>query len=510
MTATGQRLGRGLAVAAILVGLLLSARTAALAGPVWVVDPCNLGCWRIDPVTEQVTGFVDLSDGDPGSAPAPAGVAFSTIPGEGARWAFVTQGSLVRIVRVSDGIVTRTVDLGAQLGLAGLRLERLDGAPARWAKTPSGDWHWEVALWIVGTREDGGHRDPWFFVLDQEALVEGSPFYLLGHDRMCPPDDPACEYQAVDVRVTTGATGYLVQTALATVVTDDSGQKVAVLAISRDISPAGPWRVRVLREEQQPTPQGGKCRLGLDVPQARPGGHAAIEYGRRLVNANDRNAACEFKEGLADVALWGPGPRGFVDGGKDSRVYHDLVVVDPGNDAAGTVVSVPAGTCVDLGDPEAVTTDVGRGPAGITVTSKLRDDARILVSNRLDGTVSIIGLDEMGTASRTIPLGAGACPEDIGAGMEKARSWVIDDLLFAVGPDGTDPHLEWSAGPMEQGTVYRVYEAPMTDGKGIRDGEGVTPPKPTGPWIPLGQTIDHRWPLDLAPESRAYLVEILE
>ncbi len=493
----------------VLFLFLLLVPSPLMAGStVWVVDPCRCGAWRIDAVTEQVLGFVDLSDGDPASAPDPTGLAFSSVPGAGAEWVFVAQGPYLRVLRADTGALARTLDLATALGLPGLELYRIDAAPARWAKDPLGNPRWQSTLWITANLEIAPEKnEPRFIVLDQDELIAGTPFYLVGHGSLCPPENDSCGYRALDIRVTSGKTAYLVQTALVSAVAGPGGEDVALLAVSRDLSPEGPWRVRLLRREKSSataTPING-----VDAPQARPGGHVAIQGRSRVVNALDAGAWCAMPDPVTDVAIWGPGPRGRVDGGKDARVYHDLVLLAPGSGARGLLVSIPAGTCVDPHDPGTTQVEVGRFPAGITLTSRLRDDAVILVANHDDGTVSVVGYDELGGDARTLVLDAGSCPTDIAAGQEKARSWEIDDLRFLTGPDGADPRLEWSAGPMPDGTVYRVYEAPLTPDRNRSDG-GVAPPKPTGPWIPLGETTGHSWYLDLDPVSRAYLVEIME
>lgn len=493
----------------LLLILLLSPALVAAGSTVWVVDPCEQKVWRIDATTEQVVGFVDLSDGDPAGTPEPTGLTFSSIPGAGAEWVFVAQGPLLRVLRADTGELVRTIDLATALGLPGLTLERLDAAPARRAKDPFGNPYWQSTLWITANREVApGKNEPRFVVLDQDELVKGTPHYLVGDGSLCPPEDGSCGYRALDIRVTSGKSGNLVQTALVSALAGAGRDRVALLSVSRDLSPEGHWRVRLLRIEESSATTAPFD--GVDAPQARPGGHAAIQGRARVVHGIDAGAWCEMPDPVTDVAIWGPGPRGRVDGGRDARFYHDLVLLAPGGGAAGSLVSIPAGTCVDPGDPATARTSVGRFPAGIALTSRLRDDAMILVANRDDGTVSIIGFDELGgSEARTLALDPAACPTDIAAGQEKARSWEIDDLRFVAGSGGTDPHLEWSPGPMPAGTVYRVYEAPMTQDRGA-DSRGVAPLRPTGPWIPLGDTIQHSWSLDLGPVSRAYLVEILE
>jgi hypothetical protein len=108
------------------------------------------------------------------ASPAPQGITFSTVPGHVGRYAYVTQGSQLRVIDA----VTRlprpdlTIDLAAVLGRP-VTLRGLDAAKPR-DLDPSPLVVRNVSLLHIAADVQpagGGLARPWFIVLNQERVL---------------------------------------------------------------------------------------------------------------------------------------------------------------------------------------------------------------------------------------------------------------------------------------------------------------------------------------------------
>ncbi|RMG44540.1 MAG: hypothetical protein D6718_09895 [Acidobacteria bacterium] len=439
----------------------------ALAQEVWVLDEKSGDIEILDAASEQVIAAIPLPPAPDGAAPR--GLAFSTRPAAPGAHAFVTRGAFVLVVDAVARAVVREVDVGALLG----RRATLKGCAAarpRWRASPPpdtgrsppgarsagaagaagalppGDSQVKTAyLHIAADTVDPatGIVEPWFVVLDQDALVSGGPLFetLVSAGPLTGGPNPDATERALDVTVLPTVAGPRVERAWYTVQETPALQElpdrllavpVAGLAKTGPTFSAGTPRATELSARGWPSRSRPGTPFGRELPVLPTGPEGRLEN-------LDTGGECAPGGELVAAAVAGPGPasyRVFAADRSGGRVFE----IDPADCSATPYPTAAGPVALDL--------------LGHVLWRKLfvacRDDDAVTVL-RADGTSAIVYLDSAppeGTCQR--------CPVAIAVQETAASVCEAEDLRVLRGD--LKNVLEWTPGPgCPPGSTFDVF-----------------------------------------------------
>jgi hypothetical protein len=455
----------------LLCACITSAAPAAYR-EVWVVNEGTRDVAVIDPAIDAVVERISLGPNDP-ETPRPWGIAFSTIPGRAGDYAFVTQGSWIRIIDTATRTVVSTFHVVSSpttsitlRGCAAARPERFLAG--------NGEVAWKSYLHVAAAAvETDGRTQPWYVVLDQEALIDPPPDAspVVGSGPMLAYLPPGgMEGEAIDVMVLGAPAGRQQQRAWYSLrflpTSEEDPTRLVSALVTRPPQLWFPWTVDRLWvadvEEDLPI----TTILGPGVPFDRELPVFPERSLGTLRNVGSGGACGEVGEELVSVTVAGPGPLSYT-----------VLAVDQGPPAA--LVRLNPKTC-GISARQAT----GQGPTDVAILGRI-DPERAYVANHDEDTVTRVLVTEQAPwifDPLTIPLDPGGepvspcvqCPRSVGVVATAVDSCNIHDLRVEV--KGGDLLLQWGAVGCEGYAVWAI----------CRDG-GVNCLPP--PWPPPVATI---------------------
>ncbi len=201
-----------------LAGAVLAVTTTAMALPpeVWVVNEGTREISILDSLFDTPATIETIPLGG-AAAPAPYGIAFSTIEGAPGAFVFVTQGGDIRVIRHLDRAIVATCPLAPWLGVDEIVLKGADAARPELFDDPVGGGVAQRSYLHVAADVKVLPTDPavpFFLVLDQAILT--GPILpcsnaVVAFGPLAPPSpDPQ---EAMEVRVLGSPSGARVQRA---------------------------------------------------------------------------------------------------------------------------------------------------------------------------------------------------------------------------------------------------------------------------------------------------------
>ena len=337
----------------VAVTISIPARSEAPCQYAHVIDPCAKKAFVLNAGETEATCFVTLDQG-PAGAYEPRAVDHATLPRQGAFCSFVSQGPFLRVIspyyidlsgydpEVGLG-PTGTVDLAAELGLAGIELAGLHAAgPAEI------DGRTRYLLYAAATLR-GATDQPWIVVFDQELLAPAAfdPANSLWAAIPLCPAGSACEGQAIDVaagaRLPDGS-----QELFVSLLVPVEGQPVQrFLRVVFQASGAHEVSLDPWNDEGLPFDGSEPGALGLEYESLGLTAHGVFQTSSVVSDLHDGSRSCELGPGdPTDVAVWGPGA-------ELDDAYVQFVTVSSGSEEGSL-----------FGYPESVCPVTGQDPAG--------------------------------------------------------------------------------------------------------------------------------------------------
>lgn len=374
------------------------------------------------------------------ASPAPQGITFSTVPGHVGRYAYVTQGSQLRVIDA----VTRlpradlTIDLAAVLGRP-VTLRGLDAAKAR--DLDPGPLVRNVSLLHIAADVQpagGGLARPWFIVLIQERVLGLEAGVKL--------------VQADSLGVTPA--GATVESMKVTAVNTEYGPnfqrawytyRILPLALtfsgSPDSNPGGVKAVEIGAPQSiaplwQPVKE-SSYNTGTAIPPV--GVNVGMPFDRELpviadplsdtVTNLQTGGSCNIPGNVTSLKLSGPAP---------AYRYFALDTGTPGGN--GGLTQFNGRTCAVTD-----TTTLKKAPIDIEVLGVMKW-SEVWVANKDSDVVSVVTRSPSGVINIGLPEVIGVpcveCPVDVAFQETEATSCLADNLL--VTKSGTDLSLSWT------------------------------------------------------------------
>jgi hypothetical protein len=425
---------RGCFAAFLLVG---AAGPVAASPEVWVVNELSRDVSIIASDTEVVSGTVSLAD----RPEQPYGIAFSAVPGHVGQYAFVTQGSFIRVIDTTSRTVVRTVNISTFLGQPAVLKGCYAARPRDFVDTggmPVLRTYLHVAAQVQPAT---GPTEIWFIVLDQEALAISPPGTppIVGAGAMQVAGAGAI-LEAMDVTVLNTPFGPHFERAWYTFreVSPAPTIYAALVATPRLVGSA--WSV--VRTRAQPFTGGTPLpdAIALDVPYSRNLPLLPLGPLGRLLNL-DTESFCDIGGVLRNGIVLGPGPGSFT-----------VLAADRVADGVAGVLRL-----VDLQTCGVQTFPVGVDPVDVVTLSSI-DWTKAFVANRTSDSVTVVRSDgtQATIALDMLPGPCTRCPRSIMRNFVVALACTVTDFRIAEAPNGLDLLLSWTPVGCEAGVSFRV------------------------------------------------------
>lgn len=422
---------RGTNLGAWLLGIAAAVGPLVAAGPeVWVVNGSSRDIAIIDADLETVVGGVPLTD----LPSAPTCVAFSSVEGYAARFAFVGQGAFVRVIDVATRTVVRTVNLAALVGHP-VEVRACDAARPREflaATLPSVESYLHVAAQVQPSMSLP--PEPWFVVLDQRALAVDPPGTppMVAAGMLHPVADGVAR-EGMDVVVLPTEHGPAFQRAWHTYRESTPASRIVARLVAAGLQIGAPWSVIASHEESFMTGTPIPDTLGLAVPFSREFPVLPAGPGGRVVNL-DTGGSCTLGGVPRGVAVTGVGPNGYT-----------VLVVDGSGGGAGSARLVSPQTCAVQSFP------VGADPVDVAIHDHVAF-RKAFVANRGGNTVTVLRPD--GTQAN-IPVGGGPRALDIN---HFPHGCTITHVMTEHPDVSVDVEISWhTVGCDPDTTAYQVW-----------------------------------------------------
>jgi hypothetical protein len=235
-------------VASCAVSLLAAAPALAQQREVWVVNEQSLDISIIDSPGDVPSTIETISLGT-GTDPAPYGIAFSTFATDPGSHAFVTQGPFVKVIDVATRGIVSTVNLATLLGRPDVIARGADSArPDRFIDAGGSEtvrYYLHIAADVRPAA--GMSLEPWFIVLNQEALAGLTTAPALVDDGRLTLTGATGNHEAMEVRVLGAPAGDAVQRAWYSYRVNGSPPSLGAARVISGGAVTDPWTVDARR-----------------------------------------------------------------------------------------------------------------------------------------------------------------------------------------------------------------------------------------------------------------------
>ncbi|MFN7965400.1 MAG: hypothetical protein U0V87_06920 [Acidobacteriota bacterium] len=422
-------------VIAVVAVSLASAQV--LPREAWVVGAGSRKLIVIRTSDKQVVATISLGTL---ATPAPQGIGFSTVPGHVGRYAYVTQGSQLRVIDAVSRLPlpSLTIDLATVLGRP-VTLRGIDAALVR-DLDPSPVIRDASLLHIAADVEPpgGGSPRPWFIILHQERVLglEAGPKLVQAASLGTVPAGVTAEAMKVTAINTEYGPSYqrawytyrilpVALTAVGSLDSNPGGVKAVEIGAPQTLAPS--WQTIAERSYNTgtATPPVG---VNVGAPFDRELPVLADPIGDTVSNLQT-GGSCSIPGNLTSVELSGPAP---------SYRYFALDTGTPGGN--GGLVQFNGRSC-DVTN----TTPLKKTPIDLEVLGTIKW-SEVYVANKDSDVVSVVTRSPSGVVNIGLPEVFAApcveCPVDVALQPTEATSCTVADLF--VTKSGSDLSLSWT------------------------------------------------------------------
>ena len=467
-----------------LEAVILLTAVLVLVSPAWsdsvcqyahVVDPCGKKVFVLDAGETEPTCFVALDEGPPGEY-EPRGVDHATLPGENDFWSFVSQGPFLQVLHpefiwgdeqetIAGILPSRTVDLEADLGLAGIELAGLHAARPVVVNSQV-----RYFLYAAGTRV-GETTEPWLVVFDQQELLtdgEFDPTATLRFATPLCPGEPDCEGTAVDVVVSVPLPGGS-QEVHVSVLAQVDGQTVQQFR-KVVIQESGSYTVSLEPWNDEGVAFDGSAphALGLDYESQGLQPYGVFQTSSVVADLLDGETSCDLVIEPTDVEVWGP------DTALDDPYVRFVSATNPYG--VDTLYGFPEGGCpfseyVPLTvAPGALVHVTGEEPLALALSSDTDRQPWIYTANGSGGVSAVrveIGDDPVEGDTiellEQLEIELGGCPSAISFRDDRFKDCIIWLSPDIPDPPGPRPPDECEPGDIDPWCLHEFGEKPGGD-----------------------------------------------
>jgi hypothetical protein len=275
----------------------------------------------------------------------------------------------------------------------------------------------QYALYAVGYWSDATGAHPYYWVLDQRALLdeESTDPVLIDHGSLC-VGGADCRGPGVSVEVFSPSGDAADQRAYVAYLENPIGGssfEQKMLRLTRGAAPTGPWAVSLdaWNEEGVAFDAQTYPNIGMEFNRVSGEGHGLFATSQQVVNMETGTRSCVLPGTPVDVSSWALDPEVYV-----SYPQTSFQFVSIQGATSSSVIGFPEGECPDLGQPTSISYPIGHEPVGSVIHQRRHRQFDLHVASK-DGTVASFEMRIDGQTGEIVPMSQSTrqvdCPTDI-------------------------------------------------------------------------------------------------
>lgn len=320
----------------------------------------------------------------------PTSMSLTTVPAyKDFGFNFVTQNHELHLIKYDSTEEELTLDLKAEAGLPGTVI-LYDVIAAHPVEVVNGsETEVQYALYVVGFHSNGFLPEPYYWVLDQVAILDRweeydpSAPYLLGDGELCEAGQ-SCGGVAGEIQVfsqTGQGSGQIAYAQMLEFTINPIEQRI--MKLSRNNNKTNAWQVTISHDLEPGNTAFPNLGFAFDRQSRVPYG----AVGGAVMNLDTNTTNCSMGDVVTDLAIWS-----IVPEFNQSFAHHSYSFATVQTGSTSKLIGYPTDTCPDTNLDSTIEVSVPHAAIKVFL-QKMADNELVARALSSDGTVTNITLE---------------------------------------------------------------------------------------------------------------------